>query len=168
MGNKRQVFQFKISLLGIEPPIWRRIQISDLCTFWSLHVAIQDAMGWEDYHLHEFIVRDSVSSKELHMGIPDEEDEIYDLEYLPGWEYKVKHYLEQNPFILYIYDFGDNWQHRIEFEGLHDKMAGEKYPRCIDGERHCPPEDVGSTSGYKEFFNSIKNKKHPNHAMNLR
>lgn len=46
----RKVFQFKITLLGVEPVVWRRIQISDLCSFWDLHVAIQDAMGWLDYH----------------------------------------------------------------------------------------------------------------------
>ncbi len=49
-----QVYQFKITLQGIKPPIWRRIQVPETYTFWDLHVAIQDAMGWSDYHLHEF------------------------------------------------------------------------------------------------------------------
>jgi len=49
-----RVYQLKITLKGIRPPIWRRIQVPETYTFWDLHVAIQDAMGWEDAHLHEF------------------------------------------------------------------------------------------------------------------
>lgn len=49
-----QVYQFKITLVGIMPPIWRRIQVPETYTFWDLHVSIQDVMGWLDYHLHEF------------------------------------------------------------------------------------------------------------------
>lgn len=44
----RPVLQFKITLQGIVPSIWQRIQISDLCSYWDLHVAIQDAMDWLD------------------------------------------------------------------------------------------------------------------------
>ena len=47
------VFQFKITLLGIEPPIWRRIQTKD-CTLDKLHEHIQTAMGWTNSHLHQF------------------------------------------------------------------------------------------------------------------
>ena len=57
MNMKRKyerVYQFKIALDGIEPPIWRRIQVPETYSFWDLHVAIQDSMGWSDGHLHEF------------------------------------------------------------------------------------------------------------------
>ena len=57
MRGSGKVYQFKITLRYIEPPIWRRIQVPGTYTFWDLHVAIQDAMGWEDYHLHEFVMR---------------------------------------------------------------------------------------------------------------
>ena len=49
-----RVYQFKIVLDGIDPLIWRRIQVPVTYSFWDLHVAIQDAMGWQDYHLHRF------------------------------------------------------------------------------------------------------------------
>jgi len=48
------VYQFKITLCEIEPAIWRRIQVPGNYSFWDLHVAIQDAIGWLDYHLHAF------------------------------------------------------------------------------------------------------------------
>lgn len=50
------IYQFKITLAGVKPPIWRRIQVPESYTFWDLHVAIQDAMGWLDCHLHQFEV----------------------------------------------------------------------------------------------------------------
>ncbi|MBU1702579.1 MAG: plasmid pRiA4b ORF-3 family protein, partial [Candidatus Eisenbacteria bacterium] len=52
------ILQFKIILQGIKPPIWRRIQIPSDYTFWDFHVAIQDAMGWQDSHLHHFHLKE--------------------------------------------------------------------------------------------------------------
>jgi hypothetical protein len=51
MAMDRAVLRTRIELLGIEPPIWRRIEVPESCSFWDLHVAIQDAMGWTDSHL---------------------------------------------------------------------------------------------------------------------
>ena len=47
------IYQLKITLLGINPPIWRRIQVED-CTLDTLHEHIQTAMGWSNSHLHHF------------------------------------------------------------------------------------------------------------------
>jgi hypothetical protein len=44
------VLQLKVTLEESRPPIWRRIQLLDNSTFFNLHNAIQNAMGWEDYH----------------------------------------------------------------------------------------------------------------------
>jgi len=68
-----QVYQFKITLRDIKPPIWRRIQVPETYTFWDLHVAIQDAMGWSDYHLHEFEMVDPSTGLKVNIGIPDED-----------------------------------------------------------------------------------------------
>jgi hypothetical protein len=48
------VHQFLVVLCGTDPLVWRRIQVLSGYSFWDLHVALQDAMGWEDRHLHEF------------------------------------------------------------------------------------------------------------------
>lgn len=45
MAQPASILQFRIELLGIEPLIWRRIQVPDTYTFWDLHVAIQSAFG---------------------------------------------------------------------------------------------------------------------------
>ena len=65
-----EILQLRIALTSIDPPIWRRIQIPPTSTFWELHVAIQDAMGWSDSHLHVFRVFDLQSDEVAEIGIP--------------------------------------------------------------------------------------------------
>ncbi|MEA3487768.1 MAG: plasmid pRiA4b ORF-3 family protein, partial [Euryarchaeota archaeon] len=67
------VYQFKITLGGSTPPIWRRIQVPETYSFWDLHVAIQDAMGWSGNHLHEFeVVNPSTGLKQI-IGNPNDD-----------------------------------------------------------------------------------------------
>ena len=56
MKKDRPIYQLKISLSGSRPLIWRRILIPSDVSFFDLHVAIQDAMGWFDSHLHQFFI----------------------------------------------------------------------------------------------------------------
>ncbi|OGV50201.1 MAG: hypothetical protein A3F46_05440 [Legionellales bacterium RIFCSPHIGHO2_12_FULL_42_9] len=156
----RPILQFKITLQEIEPLIWRRIQISDLCSFWDLHVAIQDAMGWTDSHLHLFTMNHSIREGKHYLGIPDD-DGMDEYTTLPGWHYKVRDYLVINERFIYEYDFGDGWRHLVEYEGEHPKQENVKYPLCIAGERACPPEDVGGTPGYERFIEVITTPRHP-------
>ncbi len=155
------VFQFKITLQDVAQPIWRQIQINDQCTFWDLHVAIQDAMGWTDSHLHEFTLVNPTTLKKEHIGIPDDEGFDTDHPMLAGWDVKVKEYVltKNNKKFSYLYDFGDSWEHVIEFEDEYEKQSG-KYPKCLAGERACPPEDVGGTPGFENFLSIIKDSKH--------
>jgi len=163
-GTRRQsayVLQFRIELLGTDPPIWRRIQVSSESTFWDLHVAIQDAMGWQDYHLHQF----SLLGTEDRIGTPldGEPSEI-----LPAWELRVEGYLAYGkPLALYEYDFGDSWFHEIRFETSMRSDGRRKYPCCLAGARQCPPEDCGGVGGYVEFLEAVSNPKHPEHRRYL-
>ena len=50
------VHQLKVTLLGLEPPIWRRIVVPSDFTLADLHVVVQEAMGWHHSHLHDFRV----------------------------------------------------------------------------------------------------------------
>lgn len=52
-GSGQTVYQFKISLRGIKPPIWTCIETLDV-TLAKFHEAIQNAMGWTNSHLHAF------------------------------------------------------------------------------------------------------------------
>jgi hypothetical protein len=156
------VYQFKISLLEIKPLIWRRIQVVETYTFWDLHVAIQDAMGWQDYHLHEFNIIDPSTNTNAVIGIPDEDDSFYDRVVLPGWEQHIRDFFSMNnPKAKYEYDFGDGWEHDIILEAILPKDLQSKYPQCLGGARSCPPEDCGGYSGYAQLLNILKKPRHP-------
>lgn len=160
------VYQFKISLYEIEPCIWRRIQVPAKYSFWDLHVAIQDAMGWLDYHLHAFRIRPKHKKKSIEIGIPVDEwdgDEI-----IPGWEVPiVDHYTEPGQIAEYEYDFGDGWFHEVLFEAILLKTKGTKYPKCVAGERACPPEDCGSVDGYYRVVKILQDPKHDEYKEHI-
>ena len=63
----------------------------------------------------------------------------------------------------YEYDFGDGWKHNVLFEGCLRAEKGGRYPLCVEGERACPPEDVGGTSGYYQYLEAMADPKHEAH-----
>ncbi len=164
------VHQFLIVLSGTDPLVWRRIQVPKAYSFWDLHVAIQDAMGWLDYHLHEFRVIDADQKQMALIGIPTGE-EPEDRPCVAGWQVPVSSYFGYGPYhampALYVYDFGDDWEHLLVYEGLESAEHALKYPRCVSGARRCPPEDCGGVHGYAEFLVTIADPTHPEHASTL-
>jgi len=163
MANQNLIYQFKIELAEIEPTVWRVIQVPSTYNFWDLHVAIQDSMGWLDYHLHVFNFKMPHRKQPTMIGIPDEEFD--DRKVLPGWEVPITDYFnEPGQSAIYDYDFGDGWSHHILLEGILLKDKGVKYPICIQGEGACPPEDCGGVSGYERMIEILADLKHPEHA----
>ena len=143
------IYQFKITLLGVQPLIWRRIQVPEDYSFWDLHIAFQDSMGWEDYHLHEFQIPVKGTRKPIKIGIPSKDDLTFGMNVLPGYREKVSdRFTMKSKKAVYVYDFGDGWGHEILLEGIVTKDDSVKYPICIGGERACPPEDCGGIWGY--------------------
>jgi len=64
----------------------------------------------------------------------------------------------------YEYDFGDSWQHEVLFEGRpRAEQRSRRYPICLEGERACPPEDVGGTWGYADFLEAMADPDHEQH-----
>ncbi|MCD5408545.1 plasmid pRiA4b ORF-3 family protein [Candidatus Bipolaricaulota bacterium] len=151
MSGFSKVYQFKITLKYVGPPIWRRIQVPESYTFWDLHVAIQDAMGWTDSHLHMFLMPHPKMGDRREISIPFEDD-LYREEILHDRKQKIADWFsESNPKALYIYDFGDSWEHEVKLEKILPREQGVSYPRCVAGRRACPPEDCGGVGGYEEI-----------------
>lgn len=161
-------YRFEIRLEGIEPPIWRRIRVPATYTFWDLHVAIQDAMGWLDYHLHQFLVRNPETGAEEQIGIPDDESFVDEELCLAGWEVPIAGYfINANDTATYEYDFGGDWRHAVTFEGTDELRKGERALACLAGERRCPPEDCGGIYGYTELLDILANPGHEEHQSML-
>jgi len=168
MNARQQILQFKVQLRDIKPAIWRRIEVPASYTFWDLHVAIQDAMGWLDSHLHAFRIRDPSTRAEAAIGIPDPEPFEGAPDFLPGWRIPVTAYLAVvGQRARYDYDFGDGWEHDLVLEQISSRQAKTKYPRCVAGARACPPEDCGGPGGYAQLLATIANPADPEHESML-
>jgi hypothetical protein len=160
MTNKSlKIYQFKIILKGIKPAIWRRIHVLGNYNFWDLHVAIQDAMGWYDCHLHQFEMKTHEA-----FGIIIGTEECDELEQ----KAKIaKYFLYPKDKANYEYDFGDGWEHEIVLEKILPAVIGNKYPQCIAGKRACPPEDCGGVWGYEDLLKVIANPRHPEYEERM-
>jgi hypothetical protein len=66
--------------------------------------------------------------------------------------------------LVYLYDFGDGWEHTIKIERLAVPEPGEFYPRLVEVAGRCPPEDCGGPWGYAELLAAIKDPRHERHA----
>lgn len=152
-----EICQIKVTLRDSHPPIWRRIQVRSDTTLAKLHRILQRVMGWEDAHLHQFVIR------EERYGVPDEED-VGPRKTRDERKYKLSDVVlgERSQF-RYDYDFGDNWQHVLLVEKTFPPEEGVRYSVCLAGTRACPPEDVGGLSGYENFLEAINNPDHPEH-----
>jgi hypothetical protein len=108
------ILQLRVELLLMPLPVWRRFLVPGHYSFWDLHVAIQDALGWEDRHLHQFTLDDPDTAERVRLGIPDDSGFYGVSEVLPGWEHRVTRFMKPGALpALYTYDFGDEWQHEI-------------------------------------------------------
>jgi hypothetical protein len=163
--TRERIYQFKITLMGIKPPIWRRIQVRD-CTLDKLHERIQTAMGWTNSHLHHFLINDR------RFGDPWLLEETFEeMDYRNSRDTTLSKILPRSGkrfAFKYEYDFGDSWWHEVLFEGCLRVESGQRYPLCVEGERACPPEDVGGTSGYEEFLNVLSDPSDEQHEQFVR
>lgn len=168
MSARSEVYQFKITLRGLQPAAWRRIEVPASYSLWDLHVAIQDAMGWQDYHLHAFRFDDPNRGGRIEVGIPNEDAFVGDPVVLPGWEQPMSAYFDRPGMrVEYEYDFGDSWEHDLLFEGIIPRIKGQKYPRCTGGARACPPEDCGGVHGYERLLSVIFDPRDPEYESML-
>jgi hypothetical protein len=160
--------RFHIKLEGIDPPVWRRIRVPSSYSFWDLHVAIQDAMGWLDCHLHRFHVRNPETGELASIGIPDDEPYLDEPPCLAGWGVPIaRYFVKEGDAASYEYDFGDDWRHTVALEGVDTIRKDERRLSCLGGERRCPPEDCGGIHGYAEMLEVIADVSHPEHEVML-
>lgn len=161
----QKVYRFRIILLETEPAVWREIDVPADYNFWELHVAIQDAMGWLDYHLHEFQPAKKGPTQGKRIGIPDEE---FDDQVVAGWTVPIKKYFTTlGNAIGYAYDFGDGWLHEVRLMGMYLADAKADFPLCVAGERACPPEDCGGVYGYQYLLDILKNPQHEEYTQRV-
>ena len=155
------IAQIKVSLLNVELAIWRRLEVPPEITLARLHVALQAAMGWQDYHLHAFRIR------EIEYGVPNPDYEPMGVPLKDDRRTTLRSLVSVDESFVYEYDFGDGWEHEILVEAVLAPRPRTRYPRVVDGARACPPEDVGGTPGYVAFLDAVADPRHAEHASVL-
>jgi hypothetical protein len=148
------IYQLKVTLLGTDPPIWRRVLVPSDLILAKLHDILQIAMGWDSSHLYEFNV-----GKQIY-GRPNPEERFFSFSLPTINDRKVR--LEEvlprvRSKLVYTYDMGDSWEHSVVAEKRLPADPDVAYPVCTGGERACPPEDCGGVGGFYRVLEAIQN-----------
>ncbi len=154
-----KAYQLKIQIKNSHPPIWRRLIVPAGLSFSQLAVILNEAMGWCGYHLFCF--------EFYHLGIQVEDnvDEYDDF----GWsdyereeasETLIDTYLDTEEWFTYIYDFGDNWQHRVTVEKILEDYDGN-YAQVLKYKGGTPYEDCGGIDEYYRLLETLRNPDSP-------
>lgn len=163
MNTRSCTYEIRLMLDEIRPPVWRLIQVPSTLRLCCLHDVFQTVMGWTDSHLHQF------EKNGKYWSVPEYFEDDEDIEILDERQTKIRDLLKaEGDSVLYIYDMGDDWRHRVVLEKILAVPDGSVSPLCLSGERHCPPEDVGGTSGYEEFLEAIFEPHHPDYEHSIR
>ena len=154
------IFQIKVTLEHIEPATWRRLLLPSNLNLGKLHHVIQEAMGWTNSHLHQFILRDR--------RIGDlRADDSGELEFEDEKKLKLDQLVGPGQSIRYEYDFGDGWNHEVLVEKAIEPDERIHYPICVAGARACPPEDCGGPPGYENLVDALQDTEHDEHDQLL-
>jgi len=146
------VFELRIRLRAIEPEIWRRLLVPAEVPLGVLNEVIQVAFGWQNSHLHDFLVGN------IRFGMTDVEDEIFAVDEFAA---PLGAIANVGSTFLYRYDFGDDWEHDVTVERV--SADGDGGFTCSGGARACPPEDCGGTHGYANLLEILSDPSHPEH-----
>jgi pRiA4b ORF-3-like protein len=158
----RVVYQLKVTVRNVHPPVWRRVQVWEDATLVELHRVLQIVVGWEDCHLHQFKIGES------DYGIPSPDDEFLGRPVIDETRVSLQNVVPRvGTQFEYWYDFGDDWLHDLLLEAILLPESRTQYPRCIAGERSGPPEDVGGPWGYQEYLEALADPDHEDHEEKL-
>lgn len=145
-------YRLKVALAEIRPEIWRRLEISGAMSLKQLHLAIQAAMGWQNYHLYSFEI-DGIEYGEPDPELPCKRAGAASIgQVLPAAGARC----------TYLYDFGDDWRHTITVETVTPGGSPERVT-CLDGGRACPPEDCGGAYGYVRLLEALADPRDEEH-----
>lgn len=143
--------QIRVEIEGIQPPVWRSVILPLTWNLWQLHLVIQAAFNWWNYHLHEFEIGGLQfgDPEELEDGAFEDSARVFDEREVLLRDFRRG--LEGVSF-TYVYDLGDYWRHTVTMETFLSLDAPPKSAACVAGARARPPEDVGGVGGYERFL----------------
>lgn len=159
-----KAFQLKIMIKNSKPPIWRRVVVPAGITFSQLSVILNEVMGWRGYHLFQF--------EFYHQGLcvmenAEEFDDFGQYDYIEASTTCIDEVLKRIDWFTYVYDLGDDWQHRVTVEKILDDWE-LNYPQVLKYKGDCPIEDCGGIWGYYECLHIINDLENPEREERLK
>ena len=146
--------RLRVSLDDVEPDVWRTVVVPSDTPLPELAQVLVAAMGWEGYHLHEFVVAG------MHFGPDDADMSRFTIAYE---KVTLEQVAREESELEWHYDFGDGWSHRVLVESVGEPEQAQA-PVCLDGARACPPEDCGGADGYAQLLEVLADPTHEDHA----
>lgn len=149
--GQRYLYTLDVTLKGSPRKVYRQLTIPSDLSLEHLGEVLVSAVGWEGYHLNQF-----VKDRNCYL-LPDEYGHVdygYDAR-----QYTIGDLLKRVGFkIQWEYDFGDSWTHELK---LLEKVALDKEDdvevTLVKATGACPPEDCGGVGGYRYLLNTLKN-----------
>lgn len=126
--DRTGVYTFKVSL---SKRLWRKINVSYKHSLDDLHIAIQEAFDFNNDHLYAFFVdgnRPIYCADAESKGITAEETTIADLALYKGQK------------LLYLFDFGDEWEFDVELLSIDKKSALPIKPVIVEAKGESPEQ----------------------------
>lgn len=156
-----QVLRLKITLAHVAPAPWREIEIRSDKTLPHLHDAIQAAFLWYDSHLWDFEIGDrKYQMKSVDFWI----EPMFGPPVMEVTSKKLDFFLNAKvPPVIYTYDFGDDWEHRVELVSMRPIEPNDRLPRFVGGQWATPPEDIGGPPMYEAFKEARHDANHTEH-----
>lgn len=151
--------QFKVTLKGSRPPVWRRVLIPAHLNLAGLHQVLQALFSWQQFHDHSFSIRGKTFGHRDALV-----DAAFDEQTGLGG-------LQPKESLEYTYDLTHHRIHRITLEKVVPIFSRQSLPVCLAGRGSAPPDDTRSwessfdlskrDSAYSSYEH-FKQVKHPN------
>jgi len=136
------LFHIRCLIEGIQPPIWRSLQVPGWMTFHQLHTVLAASMQWQDGPGYQMEIGSHVlRHDQAEPGFDSHQWRIQDW-FQPGLRFICRHPL--------------GWRLSVQVAGLAEQESGRSYPRCIGGERASPPESLEGPAGYAKLLKNPK------------
>ena len=137
-----EIYQLRFWLNKISPLIWRRFLVKSKSSIADLHHLIQLSLGWDNTHLHQFIIQ----------------GKSYGIGYSGGMSFTDDPYnvtlkdlqLRLKERFFYKYNFCIPWELEIRLEKILVVNLKKSYPICIGGNNAAPLEDYDGPVDYIE------------------
>ena len=143
------VFRLKVTIPGLKG-LYRLIEVSGNCTFDDLHEMIYEAFDRDDPHLYSFYItgKDTRSLRQIRnapeITHPSCVEPPFGFPRRPCRSTSTTRLgdvgLKEKDVFFYLFDFGDEWWHRIRVEAVGETDQRKKILRVVKAAGASPPQ----------------------------